>query len=369
MSEYQWVHFQAVDRPLDDHAFEFKQRQSTRAQISRWEFTNEYHFGEFHGDAAEMLRRGYDVHLHFANYGIRTLQFRLPHRPGSAKEFEAFEVDDAIVWAPDGKGSTGILTVMPEADAGTFGYLMDVEEYLRRIVPARAMLVKGDLRPLYLFWLVNCYDDEQMEPPVPAGLSEAADGSNDALAAIAEFYEIPSVLLEVAAEESPPAPIQTDSAAIIRKWMKTQNKAELQNALESVLTGDSSVNSLLNEIRHCAGESPWPMSPPKRTRRELGLRTQELERVQKEKEDSARRAARQKELDIILKNPRKVISEIESFVLMKSSTGYHAAARRLHDLSEALGRDFANQHVANLIQRYAKYTALKRVLRQAGFHP
>ncbi len=63
MSEYQYLHFQAIDAPLNDKQLEFMQRQSTRAEISRWEFSNEYHFGDFHGKADEMLRRGYDVHL------------------------------------------------------------------------------------------------------------------------------------------------------------------------------------------------------------------------------------------------------------------------------------------------------------------
>ena len=39
MSEYQFIHFLACDRPLDDGAFEFMERQSTRADISRWELT------------------------------------------------------------------------------------------------------------------------------------------------------------------------------------------------------------------------------------------------------------------------------------------------------------------------------------------
>ena len=78
MSEYQYVEFRAIDRPLDDKALAFMQRQSTRAEITRWSFTNEYHFGDFHGNAIEMLRRGYDLHLHYANFGIRKLMFRLP---------------------------------------------------------------------------------------------------------------------------------------------------------------------------------------------------------------------------------------------------------------------------------------------------
>ncbi|KAA5538011.1 hypothetical protein FYK55_27730 [Roseiconus nitratireducens] len=73
MSEYQWIEFRAVDAPLDDAALDFMHEQSTRAQIDRWKFTNEYHFGEFRGDANEMMRRGYDVHVHYANYGVRRM--------------------------------------------------------------------------------------------------------------------------------------------------------------------------------------------------------------------------------------------------------------------------------------------------------
>ncbi len=62
MSEHQFVHFLAIDRALNDEELDFMGQQSSRAEISRWEFTNEYHYGDFHGNAREMLRRGYDVH-------------------------------------------------------------------------------------------------------------------------------------------------------------------------------------------------------------------------------------------------------------------------------------------------------------------
>ena len=96
MSEFQYVYFAAVDRPLDDGQLEFMRRQSTRAEVSRWEFSNEYHFGDFHGKANEMLRRGYDVHLHYANFGIRRLMFRLPSGlPWSPEVFDSYQIVSA----------------------------------------------------------------------------------------------------------------------------------------------------------------------------------------------------------------------------------------------------------------------------------
>jgi len=121
MSEYQFVHFLAIDRPLDDKQLAFMERQSTRAEITRWEFTNEYHYGDFHGNAMEMLRRGYDVHLHYANFGIRRLMIRLPAGlPCDQKTFRAFKAEYGLAWHADKKGKGGILEIYPEADAGTY---------------------------------------------------------------------------------------------------------------------------------------------------------------------------------------------------------------------------------------------------------
>jgi hypothetical protein len=78
VSEYQYVAFRAVDRPLTDKELEFARQQSTRAEISRWSFENEYHFDDFRGDAKGLARHGYDVYLHYANFGIRTVAFRMP---------------------------------------------------------------------------------------------------------------------------------------------------------------------------------------------------------------------------------------------------------------------------------------------------
>ena len=44
MSEYQYIEFLAVDRPLTDSELKFAEKQSTRAEISRWSFQNEYHY-------------------------------------------------------------------------------------------------------------------------------------------------------------------------------------------------------------------------------------------------------------------------------------------------------------------------------------
>jgi hypothetical protein len=67
MSEFQYVFFQAVDRPLTDTELAFAERQSTRADVSRWSLSVEYHYGSFRGDVDRLLRRGFDVFLQYTN--------------------------------------------------------------------------------------------------------------------------------------------------------------------------------------------------------------------------------------------------------------------------------------------------------------
>jgi len=44
VSECQYVVFQAVDGPLSDEQLAFAERQSSRAEVSRWSLAVEYHY-------------------------------------------------------------------------------------------------------------------------------------------------------------------------------------------------------------------------------------------------------------------------------------------------------------------------------------
>ena len=58
MSEYQCLAFRAMDRPLTERELAFARKQSTRAESLPWSFENEYHFGDFHGDAERLVISG-----------------------------------------------------------------------------------------------------------------------------------------------------------------------------------------------------------------------------------------------------------------------------------------------------------------------
>jgi hypothetical protein len=96
MSEHQYVVFRAIEGPVSAKNLEFMREQSSRAEITPWSFENEYHFGDFGGDEVEMLRRGYDLHLHYANFGIRKLMIRLPRGLPDAKAAKPYFAEDRL---------------------------------------------------------------------------------------------------------------------------------------------------------------------------------------------------------------------------------------------------------------------------------
>lgn len=378
MSEYQWFHFRAIDQPLSDYALEFMRRQSTRASISRWEFTNEYHFGDFHGDTPEMLRQGYDVHLHYANFMVRHLAFRLPELPCDEKTFRQFAVEDDLDWQEDTNSTAGILWVTPDAHEFEADYFEDLESMLSRISPAREMLQQGDLRPLYLFWLACCYDEAYPQPPVPAGLQGIEDGkADDCLLAIVEFLEIDHDLLAIAIEKSPPAPESTDSRHITKAWLSGQSDSALRNLVEQLLTEAGTRQRVLREIRDDSGESLWPCAETSQTYGELWEDAQKLQQIREEERQKAKRIrqekqrqadqkARKQHLKRIVDNPQAVIRRIDQCVGTKNRKGYKEATSHLRDFADALGSDAAQCEADRLRREFPGRSALLDELARAG---
>ena len=369
MSEYQYVYFGAIDKPLDDEQLEFMRRQSTRAEVTRWQFTNEYHWGDFHGDADEMLRRGYDVHYHFANFGIRKLMFRLPELPCPKKTFALFQVGNAITWHKDKHGKAGILSIDPEADAGTYDFLEDVGFMVPYLEPLREMLIVGDLRPLYLVWLATCFDDEAMEPPVPAGLNQL----DAALDALAELYEIPDALIKAAAEESPALPEKKNEQNAMMKWVDTLSNTQLKQIVRELLTEDATTvqADVRKRYRKQTSSATLPLAKPSRTCGQLRETAAAIEKDKQEKEQAAAKRARAKHLKSIAKNPEKTLDRIDELAAARTRDEYQQIVECLNDLAEALSDDAgpakARVIAQQLRQRRPHSRVLIGILRTAGW--
>ncbi len=155
MSEYQIVKFRAVDRPLTDKQMEFMDRQSSRAEFTKWEFEVEYHYSSFGGNVDQMLRNGYDIFLTYSNYGCREVRMRLPGRlPFSKSVCSKYINAEGLSWTADKSGKSGILALAPHLEEA-YEPVWAFDDYLDAIAKLREMLIVGDLRALYVLWLCN----------------------------------------------------------------------------------------------------------------------------------------------------------------------------------------------------------------------
>ena len=374
MSEYQWVEFRAVDAPLDDAALEFMHEQSTRAEINRWSFTNEYHFGEFRGDVSEMMHRGYDVHVHYTNFGLRRICFRIPDGFAVSDLVDRYVLDYEIEWGPDDDGTGGVLTLEPEGDADTWDWMEDAETLASDLIPVREMIIAGEFRPLYIAHVAFNYDDEALEPPVPAGLGD----DNYALDRLCEFYEIDPDLISVAAEASPKlTPAKSDNA-IIESWINRQSKAELITNLGNCLRDHTRHPSQL--LRKIRTESADPDVVQSGTRKinTLRRRVEEIgaQRERERKAIAAKDAERrrleaeqilQATLARIAENPDRSIARIDAAITERNRPAYQRAAEELSLLAKACGNPMAIAKAESVRAKYPTRSALSNELKKAGF--
>jgi len=374
MSEYQFIHFLAIDRPLDEKQLAFMRRQSSRAEVSRWKFTNEYHYGDFRGDALEMLRRGFDVHLHFANYGTRLLMFRLPGGlPCDRKLFEQFAPEYGLTWHKDKSGPGGVLEIQPEADAGTWNEdFFDTDELLPTIAPVWGLLVNGDLRPLYIMWLAcNAWEEDVLEPPVPAGMGSLPES----LVALAKFYEISQSVLDAVAERSAPAPETLDQNLALTNWLSDRSEQEVRELAQQLLIGDPVVAraEIMTQVRTQSECPDWPVTKPTRTTTTIHAAAKTI--VERRRKQIREKLARDRieRLKQLAADPDKAIALARSLVKQRSTTSYELAAQELADLREALNSAEGNRKVAavatKLFRDNPTLNRLKSALRKKGLAP
>ncbi len=384
MSEYQYVAFQAVDRPLTDKQLAFAERQSTRAEVSRWSFNVEYHYSTFRGSVDGLLRGGYDVYLTYFNYGLREIKLRLPHGlPFSKKTWSPLVDGERLSWQKDRKGKGGILSICPYLEE-EFDQIWDFGRYLDVAVHVRELLIGGDLRALYLLWLCVAADDsedhtEVIEPPVPHGLGKMPDRGSELLA----FFGIDPLLLKAAATGIPSTNTASSTDGAVSRWVKSLSATEAKRIVQRVLTGDVTAvkSDLLATVHDAKADVDWPCEAGCRTVAELlelceSVRRDEDTRQKRKSEAKARREAakaakqRQARMKEMVAAPQAWLGKVDELVSERGTDNYRAAADILADLREAIGAGegdkITRRHAAHLAKKYPTLNVLKSSLRKRG---
>jgi hypothetical protein len=376
MSEYQYIAFRAVDTAVTEKNLEYMRRQSTRAEITPWSFDNEYQYGDFRGDAVEMLRRGYDLHLHYANFGIRKLLIRLPHGLPDINAAKPYLGKDSAEFLRDKQGHGGILSIEPYHESGDLEELWEFDQLLHRLVLLRAEILNGDLRPLYLAHLAIACDgnhdpEATKEAPIPAGL----DKLSDAQRALMELYGLSDSLIAAAAQDCPPLEALTDRGTPHAQWLRGQPEATKDAWLAQWMSDPHSNarREILAEFRKCLKAPLWPTVVRHRTIAELEMIAEEIQH-QTDREKAAN-AARQraKRLAGMAADPTQTLRETEELVSQRSGEAYRQIATLLAELRDALAGSeqsgLAEQQAQKLKSKNPTLHLLTRELRLQGFVP
>lgn len=260
MSEYQYYEFLALDKPLTPAQIEAVGQFSSRADISTTRFVNTYNYGDFRGDETDFLTRYFDLHVYVANWGTRRFALALPAQLLDLPVVKDYQDDDSFDIQT--KSNRLILTFTSQEEGGDGDY--GGAGWMASLAPLREELSGGDLRVLYLAWLVAVTEatiaDELWEPPVPAGLRKLTAAQKS----FVSFMRIDPEILEVAAQVSPELNAAQPDAPRFLAGLPAQGKDAF---LLAVLEGRATevARDLRTRLRRA-----YPLAGPAKSRRTVG---------------------------------------------------------------------------------------------------
>ena len=381
MSEYQYYEFQAIDRPLTAKEMGEVRSYSTRARITATSFINDYSWGSFKGDEDAWMEKYFDAFLYLANWGTQVLKLRLPS--------SLLDPETASLYCPGRsafvreKNGKVILSFVSDEEGG--GEWVEGEGMLSSLISFRAELARGDLRCLYLGWLLCAqngeFADEDKEPPVPPGLGQLSAS----LESLVDFLRIDPDLLEVAGQMSRPLAQASPKPVEIRQWIGKLPSGEKNDLLARFLAGEEPALAMelthrfIKEVGKRSGEEAEGVK--RRTVGELleaaeGLTKKRREiAAKKAAEEKARRAreaeiARAKHLDGLAGKEPELWNQIESLIATKQPKSYDSVVELLVDLRDLEARQGKPKafgaRLDTLRASHARKTSLIERLQKAG---
>lgn len=391
MSEYQYFEFVALDRRLSPNEQAELRRYSSRAQITAHSFSNEYHWGDFKGDAADWMARYFDAHVHVANWGTHCLMLRLPRHCLPAKLTDYAAVSSASrtesVFSSLQVNDECVLTWEFNDDSGDtfFEEEEGSSQWMSALLPLRDELRRGDWRSLYLGWLARVDNeeigDDELEPPVPPGLQDLTPAQQ----ALADFLLLDPDWLGAAAAGSPVARGEAMRPDNIMTWTAQADRDLLATAAAHVLQGDGRAAEAALRNAYSAWQrthAAVPESAADRLRRSVdqigagvaSARHRRLDREKRERDAAETRAANERaaRLAHLALAPDIIWQGIDKTLHTGSGRAYDLALQATRDLAEALsnaGREPEfRRGLVRLLSTHGKRKAWLERLRQAGLY-
>jgi len=381
MSEYQYYEFQAIDRPLTVEQMQHLRSYSTRARITSTSFINDYSWGSFKGDEEAWMEEYFDAFLYLANWGTHVFKLRLPAPWLEVETAQAYCGGESF-WIRR-KRDNVIVSFVSEDEQGD--PYVETEDCLSSLIGLRCDLARGDLRSLYLGWLLCAQDgqldDEEPEPPVPPGLGQLTAP----LIALIEFLRIDGDLLDVAAEASAEWTETRPSRQQVLTWLHELPSRERDNAIAKFIANGDTVGAMELRRRFLKQRDRLDrQGDVARAPRTVGQLLDAAEvRAERRRQEQSRKAAeakarREREaamaratyLNEIAGRQPQLWSQVDRLIATTKPKNYAQAIdllRDLHDLArrESRGREFQNR-IEEIATTHARKPALLERLRKAA---
>ncbi|WP_406164792.1 hypothetical protein [Streptomyces sp. NBC_00996] len=391
MSEYQHYQFLAADRPLTDEQVAEIRKLTTRATLTRTTFVNSYQWGGFEGDCDQLMETYYDGYLYFANWGCRKVILRWPAHELPLHVAERYCTGTSAEARQHGEYV--LITLVSDDEYSGFDDFNDLfepddygpdahreEEWLPSIARARPDVAAGDMRLLYLAWLLCLGNDDlgedDVEPPLPAGLADLPDSLID----VATFLRIDPDLISTASAPRP-HPDPEPTRPMYESWISALPQAEKDATLLRLLhDGDRHAVTDLRRRFRLAHPGAAPIESSRTVAQlQAAAPTVTAKRIAREEHEQAAReeaarlqaeAAQQLRIATIASDPEAAWSRVTQLIAHQRGRNYPAAVQILGDLAALADRDgttegFAERYRRLRLQHHTK-KALLRLLDAGG---
>jgi hypothetical protein len=290
MSEYQYYEFQAVDRSLTSREMSSLRAISSRATITPASFVNTYNYGDFRGDPDALMEKYFDAFVYVANWGTHKFMLRMPKKILGRRECAPYCKGDSLrVWTAQEHVILSFDAEELESD------WEEGEGWMDSLIPLRAELLRGDLRALYLGWLLAVgqeeIEDDEPEPPVPPGLRDLSKP----LQSLADFLDIDTNLLESAAASSADLETVPLSRDVLTQWVAGLPEREKDALLVEAAMGASPHQGadLLHRFQSTLPKPSANAAQPRRTAGELRSTAETLVREKTRREEERKQRERE----------------------------------------------------------------------------
>ncbi len=291
----------------------------------------------------------FDAFLYLANWGTRVLKLALRNHLLDAKTARRYCAGErASVRDSNGKV---ILSFVTEDDEG--GDWIDGEGWLSSFVSVRAALARGDLRALYLAWLLCAQhgdvDDDELEPPIPRGLAQLGTSLEGLIA----FLRIDNDLVAAAATASEPLANAEPTHEEIMQWLAMLPRGAKDDLVARLMAGETALAyELVQRVRRedggdggaeegkskrrTAGELLRNAGHLAAERRRTEAETAAREKARREREAAAARA---RHLNRLSGREPTLWRQVNERIATRQPKSYDEAVKLLVDLRELSQRN------------------------------